>query len=68
MKKFDTPRMERINLVRQNIMAASLCNSKYCCGYTCDECDKEGCMNVEPCRSYNCQRHLCQTYQGTACL
>ena len=69
MKKFDTPRMERINLVKQNIMVTSLCPSKYCCGYTCPQCKDDGtiCYDQSPCNEFNCNPLLCTNYSGTGC-
>lgn len=64
MKKFDTPRMERINLVRHNIMATSLCIAQYCDSHECDRCegDDTTCFSVSPCTVHNCGHVLCQTY------
>ena len=65
MKKFDTPRMERINLVRQNIMAVSPCNTNYCNDYTCDECQIDfTCYSLSPCTRYHCNSYLCPYYQA----
>jgi len=65
MKKFDTPRMERIDLVRQNIMAASACSAQYCDGFTCPVCeDHDNCSVQTPCEGYNCPHYLCPEYLG----
>ena len=64
MKKFDTPRMERIDLVRQNIMATSGCYENYCDGYTCPQCDDQGyyCDVQSPCSAQKCGHYQCLTY------
>lgn len=63
MKRFDTPRMERINLVRQNIMAISGCTENYCYGYTCPDCeDHDDCLSQSPCNPFNCNPYACLTY------
>lgn len=69
MKKFDTPRMERINLVKHNIMVTSLCPSKYCCGYDCPQCDDKGriCWEQTPCTAQHCDYYLCTSYNGQGC-
>ena len=65
MKKFDTPRMERINLARQSVMVTSLCNAQYCCGHQCPSCDDEDTTcNVVTCQIHDCGRVLCVDYQG----
>lgn len=65
MKKFDTPQMERINLVTQNIMAASYCSSKLCTSYSCSQCDDEGhyCGVLTPCDAQQCTSYLCHYYE-----
>ena len=64
MKRFDKPRMERVNLVREDIIAASICNDKYCDGYTCPQCDEDGnyCVIQSPCGAHQCSHYLCTTY------
>ena len=70
MKSFVAPHMERINLIRQDITAASLCNSKYCHGYTCPTCENKpgcddfACLSQQPCTSFECGVKLCQEYDG----
>ncbi len=68
MKRFEIPRMERINLVSQMITVASYCGSKYCRGYTCPVCEDpigQHCDVVQPCYAHHCECYLCHDYEGT---
>jgi len=69
MRKFDTPRMERINLVKQNIMVTSYCQAKYCCGYTCPKCNDDGtiCFDQSACTAQQCDYYLCHDYTDQGC-
>lgn len=69
LKRFNMPRMERINLASMNTIVASACNNKYCCGFECNACDKDDteCWSVSACTVHNCKKVLCPYYEGTAC-
>lgn len=63
MKKFNAPCMERVDLVRQNIVAASLCNNKYCDGFTCPKCEGDlDCPVQTGCEAHKCGHYQCPTY------
>lgn len=66
MKCFDTPRMERVDLVKQDITAVSYCSSKMCTGHKCDACDEDdhSCMSVSPCTVHTCGVVSCPYYEG----
>ena len=66
MKQFSIPRMELIRFAGENMIITSICSSKYCSGFTCDQCsdDDTTCYSVSPCSSHNCGHVLCVTYKG----
>ena len=69
MKRFSIPRMERINLISQKIIAASYCPSQTCPDFTCDVCDEndKGCTGFAceiqtACNVNHCQGYACPYY------
>jgi hypothetical protein len=66
MKRFDVPRMERIDLASESIIFSSLCSAQYCDGHQCPQCEEDDttCYEVSPCSMYNCGHVLCTTYEG----
>lgn len=64
MKRFGTPHMALVHLVKDDIICSSIgCSANYCDGFTCPQCqDEESCSVQTPCTAFNCGHYLCREY------